>query len=218
MPDGQARDPHTAVFDRKGILWFTVQGGNFVGKLDPATGEVVLRRPPTPASAPYGMAVNADGIPFFCEFGTNKIGRIDPATLEIRELEVTAGARPRRLTITPDGLIYYTDYARGFLGRLDAATGEVREWASPAGLRSRPYGIASTSDGVVWYSESGVEPNTLIRFDPRTESFETWPIPSGGGVVRHMVATPDDRLFIAASGVNKVGIVSVTKPPEKAPE
>ena len=212
MPDGRARDPHTAVFDQKGMLWFTVQSGNFVGRLDPASGEVVLQRPPTPAAAPYGIAVNAEGVPFFCEFGTNKIGRIHPETVEITEYEVTPGARPRRIAITPDGKIYYADFARGFLGRLEPDTGKVQEWASPGGLRSQPYGMTSTPDGIVWYSESGVRPNTLVRFDPASETSQSWPIPSGGGVIRHMVSAPDRRLFIACSGVNKVGIVTVTPP------
>ena len=49
-------------------------------------------------------------------------------------------------------------------------------------------------------------PNTLVRFDPRTEQFSSAPIPSGGGVVRNMVATPQDALYLACSGVNKVAI------------
>jgi virginiamycin B lyase len=44
---------------------------------------------------------------------------------------------------------------------------------------------------IVWYSESAVNPNTLVRFDPKTEKFQTWAIPSGGGVVRHMVTTKE---------------------------
>ena len=216
MPDSRARDPHTPVFDQKGILWFTVQGGNFVGRLDPATGEVVLRQPPTPASAPYGMAINADGVPFFCEFGTNKIGRIHPDTFEITEYEVTPGARPRRLAIAADGTIYYTDFARGFLGRLDPVTGKVQEWASPGGPQSQPYGMTSTPDGAIWYSESGVTPNTLARFDPAAESFQVWPVPSGGGVIRNMASTAEGRLYIACSGVNMVGIVTVSVPPDPA--
>ena len=49
----------------------------------------------------------------------------------------------------------------------------------------------------------------LVRFDPRTQAFARQAIPSGGGVVRNMVATPDDRLYLACSGVNKVAIVSL---------
>jgi hypothetical protein len=32
----------------------------------------------------------------------------------------------------------------------------------------------------------------------------TWPIPGGGGVVRHMVAAPNDELWLADSGVGKI--------------
>jgi virginiamycin B lyase len=64
---------------------------------------------------------------------------------------------------------------------------------------------------MIWYSESGVEPNTLVVFDPKAGTFEKWPIPSGGGVVRHMVPTPDGRLYLANSGVNKVAIAEIKR-------
>src|SRR2546425_3911236 len=99
--------------------------------------------------------------------------------------------------------IYFTDYQSGNLGRLDPATGAVKMWPSPGGANSGPYGIAITPDGLVWYSESGVKPNTIIQFNPRTEQFARAAIPSGGGTVRHMVATADGRGDIDCSGVNK---------------
>ncbi|MGQ0704239.1 MAG: virginiamycin B lyase family protein, partial [Gemmatimonadales bacterium] len=104
--------------------------------------------------------------------------------------------------------VWYTDHARGFLGRFDPATGAVREWPSPGGPQSRPYGIAAVGS-VIWYSESGVRPNTLVRFDTQTEGFQTWAIPSGGGVVRNMMATPEGNLVLACSGVNRVALVQV---------
>jgi virginiamycin B lyase len=58
-------------------------------------------------------------------------------------------------------------------------------------------------------SESGPNPNTLARFDPQTEKFETWAIPSGGGVVRNMTATRDGKLVLACSGVNRIALVEV---------
>jgi virginiamycin B lyase len=212
MPNPLARDPHTPIFDQQGILWFTVQNGNFVGRLDPATGEIKLAPSKTPNSRPYGIVVNSKGTPFFDLFGVNKIGSIDPRTMEITEYTLPAGARPRRIAVTADDVIWYTDYARGFLGRLEPQTGKVTEYESPAGRNSQPYGIANTSDGVIWYSESGVQPNTIVRFDPADSSFQTWPIPSGGGVVRHIVAAPNDDVWLACSGVNRVGRVSVSLP------
>ncbi len=66
--------------------------------------------------------------------------------------------------------------------------------------------VAFTPDGLAWYSESGVKPNILVRFDPQTKNFATKSIPSGGGVVRNMAATKDGRIYLACSGVNKVAI------------
>ena len=67
--------------------------------------------------------------------------------------------------------------------------------------QSQPYGIQAVKD-VIWYSEAAVQPNTLVRFDPKTEKFQTWTIPSGGGVVRNIDITRDGNLALACSGVD----------------
>lgn len=207
MPDEKAEDPHTAVFDTQGMLWFTVQVGNFVGRLDPKSGKVELQKVPTTNSHPYGIQIDSRGVPFFCEFASNKLASIDPKTMAIREYPLPEDVRPRRIAIDAGDQVYFTDFARGHLGRLDPKTGETKLWHSPGGAGSNPYGIAITPDGMVWFSESGVKPNTLVRFDPKTESFAKTTIPSGGGTVRNMAATSDGRVYIACSGVNKVGVV-----------
>lgn len=183
--DQRGRDPHTPVFDQWGILWFTAQNGNAIGRLVPTSARFELVTVPTPHAKPYGIAVNSRGVPFFAEFGTNKLGSIDPKSLEIVEYTLpSAESRPRRIAIAADDTVYYSDYARGYLGQFDPKTGEQREWPSPGGGRSEPYAIAITRDGIIWYSESGVTPNTIVRFDPRTEQPEARPVPSGGGVIR----------------------------------
>jgi len=208
LPDPQARDTHTLLFDHDGILWFTVQQANKVGRLDPKTGEIKLVTSPTPKSRPYGMAVNSKNVVHFVEFGTNKIATIDNA-MAIKEYPLPdAGARPRRIAIGPDDVIWYTDFARGFLGRFDPATGKVTEWQSPTGPKSEPYGIVFTK-GALWYNESGAKPNTIVRFDPQTEKFQTWSIPGGGDIVRNMSVTPDGNPVTANSLTNQVGLVEV---------
>ena len=211
MPDSAAHDPHTLLLAPNGKIYFTVQGGNMAGRLDPGTGEVRLVKSPTPRSNPYGMVIDTHGVPYFVEFGSNKVARMDPDTLEIHEYVLpNPDARPRRVAITADDIIWYSDYGRGYLGRLDPKTGNVTEWPSPGGPRSQPYGITAVGDAI-WYSESNTEPNTLVRFDIKTHQFQTWPIPSGGGVVRNMVHTPDGNLWLACSGINKIAFVQVQK-------
>ena len=59
MPDPAARDPHTPLFDKDGILWFTLQNANMIGRLDPKTGDIKLVDVPTPKSQPYGMVLTS---------------------------------------------------------------------------------------------------------------------------------------------------------------
>jgi virginiamycin B lyase len=209
LADPLARDPHTPVFAPDGTLWFTVQGANMIGRLIPRTGETRLITVPTPRAQPYGIVVDSHGTPWFAEFGTNKLGSIDPRTLAIREYTLpNPRTRPRRIAITADDVLWYSDYARGYLGRYDPRTGEAKEWPSPGGANAGPYGI-TVARGAIWYSESGVRPNTLVRFDPGTTRFQTWTIPSGGGVVRNMMATRDGNLVLACSGVDTIALVVI---------
>lgn len=211
MPDPDVKDPHTLIFDQSGILWFTAQNANRVGRLDTRTGEIKLLTPPTAKSRPYGMAVNSRGTVFYVAFGTNRVGSVDPKMLEIREYVLPAPAsRPRRIAITSDDIVWYADFSRGALGRLDPATGKVTEWASPSGPKSEPYGI-STIDDVIWYSESGTTPNTVVRFDPRTEKFQSWGIPGGGNIVRNTSVTRDGHFVLANSLINAVTLVRIAK-------
>jgi virginiamycin B lyase len=208
--DPKARDPHTPLFDQKGTLWFTVQGANMVGRLNTETGESKVVTTPTPKANPYGMVITTKGTPYFVEFGANKVASIDPETMEIHEfLLPNESARPRRVAITSDDVLYYTDYGRGYLGQFDTKTGKMtKEWQSPSGPQSRPYAITIV-DGIVWYCEAGVKPNTLVRFDPKNEKFQTWTIPSGGGVVRNMMHFADGKLVLTESGENVVALVTV---------
>jgi virginiamycin B lyase len=207
----ESGDPHTLIFDHNGILWFTMQNANRIGRLDPRSGEIKLLTVPTANSRPYGMALNSKGLVFFVEFGTNQVGSVDTKTLEFHEYRLPDPAsRPRRIAITSDDIVWYSDYSRGYLGRLDPVTGKVTEWRSPSGPKSEPYGISAIND-IIWYSESGASPNTVVRFDPKTEGFQSWAIPGGGNIVRNTSVTRDGNFLLANSLVNGITLVTIEK-------
>lgn len=208
MPGSKPRGPHTPVFDGKGRLWFTLQSG-MVGRLEPTTGTVQLATAPTAGSSPQGIAIDSRGVPWYADANHNRIGSVDPERMTIREYVLPdKRSRPRRLALTADDAVWYTDHARGHLGRFDPRTRKSREWRSPGGPASRPYGITAVGT-VIWYSESGVRPNTLVRFDTRTEKFQAFLIPSGVGPVRHIAATARGDLVLALGGSNGVALVQV---------
>ncbi len=213
MPNPKARDPHTIAFLRDGRIFFTVQAGNFIGVLDPKApgGAIKLIEAPTPNSRPYGVRLDSKGTPFFDLFNSNKIGTMDPKTMVVREFDLPdPKARPRRIAIGKDDTVWYGDYARGYLGHLDPKTGKVEEFKSPGGEDARPYAIDVTADGAVWYVETGDEAkNVLVRFNPETKKFKTWPIPGGGGTVRNMEIDKNGDIWLAESGVGKISRVKV---------
>jgi virginiamycin B lyase len=210
MPEGKG-DPHTLQFDRSGMLWFTLQNANQVGRLDPRSGEMKFVTMPTPGARPYGMAFDPRGNLFVVEFGTNGVAMINPDNMAVREYKLPdAGSRPRRIAITPDNKVWYTDYAKGRLGRLDPGTGEVKEWQSPSGPGSAPYGISAIGD-TIWYSESETAPNTVVRFEPGSETFQSWAIPGGGNIVRNTSVTTEGDFVLANSLVNAVTLVKIPK-------
>jgi len=212
MPDPEAKDPHSAIFDANGILWFTMQLSNRVGRLDPATGAIKIVEMTAPKSRPYGIKISPDGTPWFACNGRPCIVRIDPRTMELTEVTVPGKkGRVRRLDFDSEGNIWYVNSGEGRLGRYSPKTGEIKEWPSPSGPRSHPYAIV-VLNGIIWYNESGQRPDALVRFDPRTETFQSWAIPSGGvhaGIIRHMRRTPDGNLVIHQSSTNRVILVQV---------
>ena len=154
--------------------------------------------------------MTSKGVPVVCLFGTNKIATFDPVTMAVKEYTLpNAESRPRRIAITRDDAIWYADYSRGYLGQLNLSTGAVKEWLSPSGPRSQPYGIIADQKDIIWYNESAIRPNTMVRFDPKTEKFQSWVIPSGGGVVRKLSINKDGDIYMANSGVNRVAILDV---------
>ncbi|MCP5349004.1 MAG: cytochrome C [Pseudomonadales bacterium] len=202
----RARDPHSATFHPNGNLYFTAQGAAMLGRLDPVTGELVeIDTEPRP----YGIQVAQDGTVWIAYNGTNKLGALNPDSMEIRYYEVPdTRTRIRRLSLDSEGMVWFVNSTLGKIGRLDPQTGAIRQWDSPSGPSSHPYAIAVIDD-VIWYNESGMRPDALVRFNPRTEQFQSWPIPSGVGIVRNVWVTQEGNLLIHQSSSNRIGLVKI---------
>jgi virginiamycin B lyase len=212
MPDPKATDPESLAFDSKGVLWFTVQNANMVGKLDPASGAITLKPVPSQNARPTGILVLERGIPMFAEPGAGKIGSILPDNFDVHEFPLPPGTRSRRIAIAPDqNTLYFTDYTGGNLGKLDISIGALVLIPTPGGADSSPYGLTIAPDGTVWYCETGIQPKTIIHFNPGSNTFSRVPIRFGAGVVHSMSAAPDGRIYFANSEVDKVGGLEVPK-------
>ncbi len=215
MPLPDARDPHTGEFDGTGVFWFTLQQSDMVGRFDPAGGETKLVKTPA-GSKPYGIKFDADGTPWVACNGAPCLLKVDRVTMAITEIRLPLpGTTVRRLDIAPDGRIWYVNSGKGRLGVHDPKDGTIKEWESPSGPTSHPYGI-NVLDGIVWYNESGVRPDTLVRFDPVGETFQSFPLASGGvfaGIHRNGHVTRDGRsILLHQSATNRIIKVTPKQP------
>ena len=202
----EARDPHSAVFHPNGNLYVTAQGAAVLGRLNPETGDLTeIDVEPRP----YGIKVDSKGTVWIAFNGTNKIGALDPNTMDIRYYDVPdERTRVRRLDLDSNDIVWFVNSTMGKIGRLDPVTGEITQWDSPSGPRSHPYSMAVVDD-VIWYNESGMRPDALVRFNPQTESFQSWAIPSGVGIIRNTWVTEEGNLLIHQSSSNQVGLVKI---------
>ena len=203
----RARDPHTAVLHPNGKLYFTAQHAGMLGRLDPQTGALTeIETEPRP----YGIQVGPDGRLWIAYNGSNKIGVMQPDNMQVRYYNVPdKRSRIRRLGLDSSGNVWYVNSTRGRIGRLDPDSGEIKEWDSPSGPKSHPYALAVIDD-VIWYNESGMRPDALVRFDPASETFQSWAIPSGVGIIRRMWVTREGDLLIHQSSSNRIGRVRIT--------
>ncbi|WP_410960625.1 hypothetical protein, partial [Salmonella sp. SAL4357] len=82
----------------------------------------------------------------------------------------------------------------------DPATKDWREWKLP-GARPMAYAVYVDDRDMVWLSDFGA--NTLVRFDPAIEIFESFALPSSPGNVRQILGRPGE-VWGAESAADKL--------------
>ena len=179
---------NTAVFDRRGVLWFTGQNGIY-GRLDPSSGRMDVFDAPK-GRGPYGITATPNGDIYYASLAGNHIARVDPATAAATVLEPpTAGQGARRVWSDSRGRIWVSEWNAGQLGLYDPASRRWREWKLP-GANPSAYAVFVDDRDMVWLSDFGG--NAMVRFDPATERFEVFPIASRPGNVRQIHGRPGE--------------------------
>lgn len=188
---------NTAVFDKRGHLWFTGQSGIY-GELDPARASMrVFDAPRGPG--PYGICVSPDGSLYFASLAGSYLGRIDSASGAAQVIEPpTPNQGARRVWADSNGRIWVSEWSAGKVGVYDPATHQWREWRLP-GHDPHAYAIFVDDRDIVWLSEWSA--NALVRFDPRAERFEVLTLPRPHANIRQMMGRPGE-VWLSESGTD----------------
>jgi len=195
--------PHTLVITDDGsTIWFTMQMGDRIGKLDTKSGAIREYRT---SGGPYGIALDKAGNVWFCRMGDDKLGRLDPRTERMSELDMGRGSLPRRMAASPDGSLWVTLYGNGRLAHVDPAQMKVvRQYPLPGG-NAGPYAVTVDGAGNVWANE--INTDTIVRLDPKSGDMRVVKLPSSNVGIRKMIVDAAGRLWYMGSHNGRLGVV-----------
>lgn len=197
---------HTAAFAPDGRLWFTGQR-DFVGRFDPATGQMDLFET---EGGPYGITVTPAGDVYYAALAGSHIARVDPTSGAITRIEPpTADQGARRVWTDSEGRIWVSYWNTGHLGLYEPASDSWSEWKLP-GDAPQTYAVYVDETDHPWVSDFGGD-DAILRFDPATETFESFGLPSPGGEVRQILGRPGE-VWGAESAAN--ALIAVRYGPE----
>jgi virginiamycin B lyase len=199
--DTRPRDPYVAP---DGTVWFVGQRGDYVGVLDPATGD--MRRIDLQEGAgPHTVVVSRDGVPWYAGNRARHIGRIDPATGQITRYDVPDDRvrDPHTMDFDSQGRIWFTAQGGGHVGRFDPRT-ERWEVVALSGTGYRPYGLVVDSRDRPWFVMMGS--NRLGTVDPNTLEVEEVVLPREATRSRRLDLTSDGRVWYADWAEGYLGV------------
>lgn len=207
LPEGTPyANLNTCAFDGDGNLWFTGQSG-YVGQVAVRSGEVSVQPSPR-GRGPYGICATPAGEVWWCSLAGSFIARIDRRTGESTVVEPpTPGQGARRVWSDSDGRIWVSEWNSGQLSVHDpkarTAAQAWRAWKLP-GASPRCYAVYVDERDIVWASDFGA--NSVVRFDPRTERFESFVFPREAASVRQILGRPGE-VWLPESGTEHISVI-----------
>ncbi len=207
MPKKPARRlefPYAIILDPDGSsVWFTERTTGNVVKLERPGGKIT----PYPVGKDaYGLAIDRQGSVWVSRMKEDRLTRLDPKTGMIVEIAFATGSIPRRLAVGTDGLLWVTYYGTGKLAKVDTVANRVvKEYDLPGGPNSGPYAVNVDGAGRVWVSE--IQTDNVDVFDPRSETFQVFKLPTKGSGVRKAAIDAEGRYWYCASHVGKLGVI-----------
>lgn len=218
--------PHDAEVDPDGMVWYVDFGQQFLGKLDPRTGEVTEyevpeARPGNPTGI-LAVKLDRDGNPWGGNMFQGSIFRFDRRTEEFQvwkvpdELEQPTGAYGTRIfqinhaapeSSHVDGKVWLQNRSIAGAHRLDLATGEFESFEPFRDSERNShnlYGIQPDSENNLWFLDFSNE--HIGRIDAKTGEIAIYETPTLDSRPRRGEVDSEDRLWYAGFGGGVVGM------------
>ncbi|MBI2889214.1 MAG: carboxypeptidase regulatory-like domain-containing protein [Nitrospirae bacterium] len=236
--------PHSVQVAPDGKLWITLSLGRGLVKLDPATGTFTDYRQPRRGLYPHTLRFDALGRIWYTLAMSNHVARLDPASgrFDLVSLPTRPGTQwfvqstvgfwlrlaqflpfegvtvanpemlpiPYGLDVAPDGTVWFSQFNSRRIGRIDPNSLEVRTYDTPF---FGPRRLRCDADGDVWIPAYGE--GALYKFDPSTETFSAFPLPTGVGEMPYALNVHRAKKEVWICGSNSDSLIRFDIPTER---
>ena len=180
-----------------GTVWFTIDQANAIGRI--RSGRIDLLPTPGRNYESLGLAVAPDGSAWYTDIKAGAVMRISPSG-EVAQFALdSAIVRLGRLAVGPDGSVWFADATGGGITQLKDGIFTRHEIGSAG---SGPYGVAVTSDGIVWATLQAA--SKLIRIEP-SGAMATIDSSPPGVVPTDVAVGTDGSVWFLQFRANRVG-------------
>jgi virginiamycin B lyase len=155
----RGRGPYGITCTPAGDVWYASLAGNFIGKIDPATGKTTIVEPPTKNQGARRVWSDSKGKLWVSEWNSGNVSAYDPATGSWRTWKLP-GERPRCYSVYVDekDIVWLTDFAANAIVRFDPASEKFTSF--PSNMPNANVRQMDGRPGQAWGGESGT--NRLV--------------------------------------------------------
>jgi virginiamycin B lyase len=201
-PRAAGANLNTAAFDGAGMLWFTGQAG-WYGRVDPASARVDVWEAPR-GRGPYGITATPAGDIYYASLAGSYLGQVAIEDGAVTVIEPpTAPAGVRRAWSDSSGRIWVSEWDSGQVGVYDPSDRSWREWPLP-GESPQAYAVYVDELDAVWLTDFTAD--AIVRFDPETETFQSFAPESAPSAVRQMLGRPGE-VWGAESAADRLVVI-----------
>ncbi len=212
--------PHDVRTDANGFIWYSNFVENFLGRLDPRTGEhkefaYPVLKPGFPTGA-LALEPDAEGNWWLAMMFQAGLAKFDPKTEKFQlfpvqpELNIATTQQslltPRHLGV--DGKVWTNDVRKQAILRLDVATGKYEVIDpfkfTPKGRQHSPYGMVSDEMNNLYFMDFADE--NVGRVDAKTGQATIYPTPTPHSRPRRTMMDEQGRVWFAEFATDKLGM------------
>jgi virginiamycin B lyase len=214
--------PHEAVVDAQGMVWYSDYAEGIIGRLDPGTGEVNEWQDPFVKqgynSGFHDLELDLAGNPWVGRHEYNGFAKLDKKTGKFTDWTIpqeyaNPQARTNFLAFTRDGQLWIKDATDHKAFLFDPATQRFTGYnqfpdnitfTELGPFHHNIYGMNSDSEG----NEYGADVNAsnIVKIDLKTAKATIFPTPTPNAGPRRMHVDSEDRIWIGELFANKIAM------------